>query len=647
MPITHLLQPNPKWYFVNLSGLPLGAGYLAVYSSLNHNIQKLVYETEDVNTPIPWPTIAIPNTSLVGVHIDLNGTQGPFYFAVDSNNPDDRYFLRAYDKDGVLIWSQDNFPSEDDVILPENTIGLSNLVVNNVFWRNIGTSSTPIGAVFLPLAPSVHEGFTLTSSLTAPDICLIKNNTAASDTVSFVDFGIGSNALTPDITPPQYLNYTCSNTPVGETFKYIQIPITQNVNYLSGQEVTASIWARCNSGNNVLSLNMFQFFGDGTAASAPLNNLLGTANLTSAWEKFTFTATLQDISGKTFGQCGNSGLFLQILLPLSAACNIDLIKPCAYIGNSSPEKEYQTESQITAITDSPRTSDIRQSFNYTDPLNVPGGWILVTGSTSTDINLTIGSPTSNADQASLETFPLYNNLWNLSSTYCPLMTSGGVPIARGSSAIADFSENNQMVLPQMGGRTFSGALTNGINYTQTITNVNTDTNVLTINDTRPFVTGEQVFFGVYPGGVLPSGILINPTAYYIIVLSGTTFKLAMTYAGAISLTANVSVGTAGTPYFYMAGSIAVHPNASYMGQDSTPPTLATLYPHTHGAGNLNDNGSYLTTATIAAGINVYTPVVTGAPSPIVMNAGASGSAGGGNAFNTLQPTVYGNYLIKL
>jgi presenilin-like A22 family membrane protease len=35
MPITHLLQPNPKWYFVNVSGLPLGAGYLAVYSSLN------------------------------------------------------------------------------------------------------------------------------------------------------------------------------------------------------------------------------------------------------------------------------------------------------------------------------------------------------------------------------------------------------------------------------------------------------------------------------------------------------------------------------------------------------------------------------------------------------------------------------------
>jgi hypothetical protein len=64
---------------------------------------------------------------------DLNGTQGPFYFAIDSNNPDDRYFLRAYDKDGVLMWSQDNFPTEDDVILPENTIGLSNLVVNNGF----------------------------------------------------------------------------------------------------------------------------------------------------------------------------------------------------------------------------------------------------------------------------------------------------------------------------------------------------------------------------------------------------------------------------------------------------------------------------------------------------------------------------------
>jgi hypothetical protein len=135
---------------------------------------------------------------------------------------------------------------------------------------------------------------------------------------------------------------------------------------------------------------------------------LGTATLTSAWQKFSFTATLQDISGKTiWTNVEIAVLFLQILLPLSAACNIDLIKPCSYIGNSAPEKEYQTESQITAITDAPRTCDIRQSFNYTDPLNVPGGWILMTGSTSTDISLTIGSPTSNADQASLETFPLF------------------------------------------------------------------------------------------------------------------------------------------------------------------------------------------------------------------------------------------------
>lgn len=647
MPITHLLQPNPKWYFVSLSGLPLGAGYLAVYSSLNHNIQKLVYETEDVNTPIPWATDPIPNTSLVGVQIDLNGTQGPFYFAVDSNNPDDRYFLRAYDKDGVLIWSQDNFPSEDDVILPENTIGLSNLIVNNVFWRNLGVSSTPIGATFLPLAPSVHEGLTLTSSFTSPDICLIKNNTAASDTVSFIDFGIGSNALTPDITPPEYLNYTCTNTPVGETFKYIQIPITQDVNYLSGQEVTATIWARCNSGNNVLSLNMYQFFGDGTAASTPLNNLLGTANLTSAWQKFSFTGTLQDISGKTFGQCGNSGLFLQVLLPLSASCNIDLIKPCLYIGNSAPEKEYQTQSQITAITDSPRTGDMRPGFGYTTPFYVPGGWILVTGNASSDIDYTIGSSASGADEADIELFPLYNLFWNQNVNYCPLFTSSGVPTTKGVSSIADFSANKQLQLPTVGGRTFAGAVTNGLNYSKNITNVNTGTNVLTINDTTPFLTGQQVEFGVYPGGVLPSGINPTPALYYMIVLSATTFSLSTTYAGATSLTPNVVVGTAGTPSFFMTGIIAAHANCSFIGQDLTPPTLATMFNHAHGPGTLTDNGVYLTQTAISAGINVYTPVVTGAPTAIAMNAGASAAVGGGLPFPVTQPTIYGNYLLKL
>lgn len=647
MTIKYLLEPNPIWYFATQSGLPLGAGYLAVYSSLNHNIQKLVYQNDDPNNLIPWPTEPIPNTSLYGVLIDLNGTQGPFYFVDDTENPDDRYFLRAYDKVGVLIWSQDNYPFQNTQIEPEDTLGLNNLVINNVFWRNNGTSSTPIGTTYFPLAPGVHDGITFTPSLVSPDICLVKNNTTASDTVSFPTFGVGSNDLLPDVTPPNYLNYTCTNTPSGETFKFIQIPITQDVNYLCNQTVTVSCWARCNSGNNQLSFTVRQFFGDGSTASAPVNNLIGTATLTSAWQKFTFTsaAPLSDISGKTLGQCGNSGVFLNINLPISVATNIDLVKPCLFIGTTVPTIEYQTQSEITAITDSPRTSDVRSSFGYTSPFSVPGGWILVTGNAS-DIDVQIGSPSSGADYADIETFPLYNLFWNRSDVYCPLYTSTGVPTTKGVSAIADFSANKQLQLPPMGGRTFSGAVPTGYNYSKTITNVNTGTNVLTINDTSPFYTGQQVEFGVWPGGVLPSHISPTPAIYYLVVLSSTTFGLATTYANAVTLNNNLMVGNAGTLPFYVTGIIPMHPECSYVGQDSTPPTLETMYAHTHGPGNLNDNASYVATVTTGANINVYTPIVS-TPSPIVMNAGVTSSTGGGLPFPVTQPTIYGNYLIKL
>ena len=111
---TYTLAPNPKWYFVNFSGLPLGAGYLATYSNLSPNTIKLVYQNNDPTNLMPWGYAPIPNSpGLQGIRIDANGTQGPFYFEYDTANPLDTYNLTSYDVNGVEQWNIPDFVPPD------------------------------------------------------------------------------------------------------------------------------------------------------------------------------------------------------------------------------------------------------------------------------------------------------------------------------------------------------------------------------------------------------------------------------------------------------------------------------------------------------------------------------------------------------
>src|ERR1700722_7859017 len=178
MAITYSLAPNPKWYFADLTGKPLGGGYVAAFRTLNPTQMKLIYQ--DISGLFPWPTNIIPNRgTTLGIQIDENGTQGPFYFQFDSSNPTDTYFLEVYDSNGVLQWTIDNFfPGGSGGGAVVNTaINIDNILVNNVFWRHDLDTS---GVLFTRLAPGINTGLALTTTLSqkmyAPDINFIKNN---------------------------------------------------------------------------------------------------------------------------------------------------------------------------------------------------------------------------------------------------------------------------------------------------------------------------------------------------------------------------------------------------------------------------------------------------------------------------------------
>ena len=630
MAITYSLAPNPKWYLVNLTGLPLGGGYLATFRSLVKTQQKLVYEDGAGN--FPWPYVVIPNVGSQGILIDENGTQGPFYFEFDSANADETYYLEVYDSNGNLQWTIDDFfpPSGGGGGEVTEVISIPQLITNNVCSNNIGATANPIASTFLTLAPGSHSGFALTAANAGPDICFIKSNTSATDQIKFLPFTLGANPLTGDASPTQYIQYNCTNTPAGETFKYFQFPITQNVQNLSNNTISLTLWAQGISGTQTIDVQLMQFFGDGAGATSPVTTVLQTLSLTNSWSQYQITAAVPSVSGVTIGGCHNDALFLQLEMPLDASCSINFYKPSLYLGNMAPTAQYITNDMNDGVLNSPRTSDVKISFDYDGSNYVPGGWIFMNDGT-------IGNPSSNAtSRANFDTFPLFNKLWNqISNTYCQLVTSAGILANRGATSIADFTANNALFIPKGLGRVFAGSDPSGVSFSKVFT---ASSSTLTVNDTSSFYTGTPCTVA-NTGGALPMP-LVTATTYYIIVLSGTTLQLATTLANAEAGT-NITLTTAGTGTNSMTVTLPSYALGQYIGEFMHAPIIGEMATHNHPGSTVasTDHSPAFTPTLYTQG----TDVQSGGPTvPLTI-----ASQGGGNIFNITQPTIFANYLIKL
>lgn len=614
MAVTFSLAPNPKWYFVDMTGKPLGGGFMATFRNLDPTVVKLVFK--DVGGLFPWPYVLIPNLfPTLGIQIDENGTQGPFYFEFDSSFPEDSYFLEVYDSEGVLQWTIENFfPSTGGGGTVTDAIDLENMVVNNVFWRNTGNTASPIGQTFVPLAPGAHAGLALTASQFGPDIVFIKDSAIATDQIQFKNFNLGDTPFNNDVTPVQYLNYT-SNAVLGENFKYVQFPITSGVQNLSSQTLTFTIWARTNGGGNPnLTCQLVQFFGDGPSASPPVIIPIDVFTLTNLWEKQVQTITTPTLATKVLGECHNDGLFLQVRYPVDAVVDIDFVKPCLYVGKIPPDEQFETYDMIDAVVNSYRTGDARTTIN-----DFQYGYVKMDDGT-------IGSPTSGAsNRANFDTFPLYNLIWNnINRLWAPVVGGAGL------NAVNDFVANKAIFMTRALGRVFAGTIN-----TQTTQSFTADftTGTLTVGSTANMTSGVPVRLNA--GGVLPTGLSSGIT-YYASITGGTTLRLATNVQNAIAGAPVVPFSDNGTPPNFLV--FPAYMPGEFTGEELHTLTIAEMPNHSHPGStvvlgsDLKANGGEQCWSGAAP---ANQPLVNVAPQ------------GGGQGHNTLQPTTYMNVFLKL
>ncbi len=591
------------------TGFPLANGQVSLYIDNQRSFFKNWYYQTGAPGAYTWIPLDNPlNLSSVGTIQDPNGNDViPFYYPFDETNQNvaQPYYITVYSVDSngnpaVLQFTRENFPFQPSNFSPTvQNPTWRNYILNNVYWRNIGAlNCTNVTAQVI--APSQHEGYT------NGDIQFLKSTTGATDNLAFLPM---TEVLDDDITPEYYLNMECSGTQAGETVKCIQYPISLHVATLSNVPATVVFQGQnvAGSTNNYVDLYIYQYLGTG-ALSQPAPILIQRVVLGNTFQKFSIPFIFPDASGLTLGLGGDDALFLRVQYPLSALFEVNHTKPQIYLSTDVPDNDFDTYDQIESIINSPRTGDYKTSLNSFQPF----GYVIVN-----DGN--IGDAASSATtRANIDTWPLYNMLWSgVNDTFAPVSTG------RGANAYADFTANKTIGLPKALGRVLQGLPTSStFTYDHT-------TSLLTVTDATLYYPGSPVIL-TNTGGALPAAFS-GGVVYYVIPVSGTTFKLASTYANALAGTAVAAGADNGSG----TNTVSFALGGSY-GQASHIQLVAELASHNHTFGS--GAQSVFGTSGGSAGTS------TGTDFHAFANTDSTGSSA---PFNVIQPSTYGYVFLKL
>ncbi len=651
MPInTDLLIASPTLQdaLVDKTGIPMAAGTITCYQDNSRTtLKNWFYQS---GTPGNYTYIPLPNPltlSAAGTICDINGVDTiPFFYPYDEQNDTtfEPYYITIVNYNQTNQITRANFPfvAEPGAAPVTGSEDLENYIINNGFWRNIGSINlTNVTAT--TVAPSQHDGFSM------PDIMFIKNTTGGGDTCTFEQFPLTDTPiLVGDITPEFYINHTCTSG-AGESQKCYQFPISLHVNTLASVPFTVTIQAQNASSTtaSAITLQILQFTGTGTVSPLPSVIAQTPLVLTTAWAKYTLTDVFPPTAGLTLGQGEDDALYLQVQMPLGVAFDINFTKPSIYLSSTEiPVNNFQTYDQVDTIINSPRTGDIRTSINAFYPY----GWLPMNNgviglSVSGVVPLTVypGYTRGNGD-----VWPLYNLIWTLAkpfdtgNTYNPisLMYSNTASVLAltnyGASAYADFIANNALALTRSFGAVMMGTvpasaiMTNYAQQNQPVTVANSGGILaFTGTSTGNLWQGAPITFNFTSGGSLPGNITAN-TIYYMTNIVEATFNVATTYSNSIA-------GTPVVMYATTIGSNVVinfNPTGAEIGEYGHTQAISELPSHSH---NLTGRTGTATSSAGGTGIGL---VSTG-------GATVTQSTGSGASFNLVEPGVFYNIFIKM
>jgi hypothetical protein len=96
----------------------------------------------------------------------------------------------------------------------------------------------------------------------------------------------------------------------------------EDVQTFAGQTVTVSFWMKMSSATTLPSVVISQDFGSGGSTRVTAATLLASQAITTSWVRYSATATLPSIAGKTIGT--GSALMLEFNIPINSVVTTDI-----------------------------------------------------------------------------------------------------------------------------------------------------------------------------------------------------------------------------------------------------------------------------------------------------------------------------------
>jgi hypothetical protein len=144
------------------------------------------------------------------------------------------------------------------------------------------------------------------------------DGTGATRTISQQTFTPGTAPAAP-YEGANFFRYAQTVAGSGNTVNLIYQRV-EDVRTLAGTSAVLSVWLKADSARTVTATAR-QYFGSG--GSGDVNTgFTGSASVTTAWQRFSFTISMPSISGKTIGT--SSALEIQLALPSGTTPTIDI-----------------------------------------------------------------------------------------------------------------------------------------------------------------------------------------------------------------------------------------------------------------------------------------------------------------------------------
>jgi hypothetical protein len=204
-----------------------------------------------------------------------------------------------------------------------------------------------------------------------------------------------------------FLRYAVSGATI--TYQNLQQRV-EDVRIFAGQTVTVSFWAKADAARSITP-SYQQNFGSGGSGS--ISGTFGSAALTTSWQRFTFSAALPSISGKTIGS--NSMLVIFFDLGTTGTASYDFWGVQLEAGSVATAFQTATgtvQGELSAC----------QRYYWRESLSASGYYPFGSGQavSTTVAQITVNFPVN------MRVTPTAIDVSPTASNYCLTTASGGV-----------------------------------------------------------------------------------------------------------------------------------------------------------------------------------------------------------------------------